>query len=155
MGVRLTALPPIRPEDAPLKYRTESFAVKAIKAGSGFPLCKTNCWGQSWLNPPATGKGFTRRQRWAEIFAELKWRVQSRSPLSLPVAGVGFMNEWAEVFDWEIDDSWLDAFNEDDSGASCLEASDDFSRLELSEDSSCLEPSEDSWGTSSSSSFEW
>jgi hypothetical protein len=52
MGVRLTAPPPIRPKDEPLRYRPEDLDGEDMRAGRGFPNCRS-----SILGPPCTGHG--------------------------------------------------------------------------------------------------
>jgi hypothetical protein len=94
MGVRLTAPPPIRPKDEPLRYRTEDLDVEDMRAGRGFP----NCRGQSWDRP-----ALAMVEKWLAKFcpdSEPDWR------LNLP--GMEFVGEWAKVFDWEMDDFRLD-----------------------------------------------
>jgi hypothetical protein len=108
MGVRLTAPPPIRPKDEPLRYRTEDLDVEDMRAGRGFP----NCQGQSWDHPVRPTLDEWLREG-GYPYWDPDWRRQWL-PRPRYSPGMEFVREWAKVFDWEMDDFWVVCFIEDD-----------------------------------------
>jgi len=65
MGVRLTAPPPVRPTDEPLKFRAKQLGVNDIRSDRGFPLCERV---RRSLPRPASFSRVELARDWAKAF---------------------------------------------------------------------------------------